>query len=83
MQLRRIVIALEEPQRVILYPEGGLEIENLVVGVGWVIDTSGTDYPELADLLQEAACIAGQQAQAHADYEEDIAWAQAQQSVPW
>ncbi len=43
MQLRRIVICLEEQRRVILYPEGGLEIEVNVLGPGWVIENDADD----------------------------------------
>ena len=57
MNLRRIVIGLHEDRRVILYPEGGLEIEERVPGIGWCIENNPdrADNPELLELVKQAA----------------------------
>jgi hypothetical protein len=67
MELRRIVVGLWDNRRVILYPEGGLELELNVPGVGWVLD-NGDDDPgaELAALLSRDKAVVDSAAWRHA-----------------
>jgi hypothetical protein len=65
MQLRRIVLSLEEHRRVVLYPEGGLDLECNVLGVGWVLDNGTYDEKELAALLRQVASLTAEVAAKH------------------
>lgn len=63
MQIRRIVIDLNFGRRVILYPEGGMDLEAEVPGVGWVLDNDAyVPEPDLAGVLVAAAEVAMEQA---------------------
>lgn len=55
MEMRRIIISLWDDRRIIVYPEGGLEVEVLVNGIGWVISSEAIADAELADMLRQAA----------------------------
>ena len=58
MELRRIVVGLWDNRRVILYPEGGPELELNVPGVGWVLDSmSRITGPELRELLSRVKAV--------------------------
>lgn len=49
MELRRIVIATHDRKRIVLYPEGGWDIECFVTGPGWVLDNDADIMePELS-----------------------------------
>lgn len=67
MNIRRIIIATQENRRVILYPEGGLEMEQHVAGIGWVIDNDAgfvnASEDELGNLLRDAMAIVGNSAE--------------------
>lgn len=57
MKLSRVIVQAQEGVRVILYPQGGLEVEELVPGIGWCL-TLDPDciIPDdtLAEFLQAA-----------------------------
>lgn len=66
--IKNIVIHLGEGKKLILYPEGGLEIGQWVQGPGWILDTKSTDTYEA--ILQEAANICTNAAQHEKDFAE-------------
>lgn len=67
--LRRIVISLHGNRRVILYPEGGLEIETFVRGVGWCLGDMLHQSPQLdlAMILATANALVGHHAALESD----------------
>jgi hypothetical protein len=38
MKLQRIVINVDQKRRIVLHPEGGMDLEAFVEGPGWVLD---------------------------------------------
>ena len=58
MQLQRITISVDHGRRVVLYPQGGWNLEAHVEGIGWVLDNDADVADELlADLLLQARNI--------------------------
>lgn len=57
-----VVVKTDAHQRVTLYPQGGLQVEALVSGIGWVVDTDADDdavssaLGRVAEAIQAARC---------------------------
>ncbi len=60
----RLEIHIHNGRRVVLYPEGGLELHVWVEGPGWVLDNDA-EVPDylLADLCMQAKRLAADQAE--------------------
>ncbi len=69
--LRRVVISLWGDRRIILYPQGGLEIERKVRGIGWRIDNGEMADDALQVILDAANAITGHAASLYAPAECD------------
>lgn len=58
MQIKHVTITLDFYRRVVLYPEGGINVEYLEPGIGWVLDTEAeVDDTALSNLLTRARNI--------------------------
>ncbi len=45
--MRNIVITLQFGRRIVLYPEGGMDLQRSVDGIGWVNDNAAANADEL------------------------------------
>jgi hypothetical protein len=58
VKVRRIILSTYDERRVILYPEGGVEVETFVSGIGWTLDVEGdTPDAEVAGLIRDALAV--------------------------
>ncbi len=56
MKLRRVVVNVDQGRRLVVNPEGGLDLEAFVKGIGWVLDNEAhVDNGDLAACLYQAA----------------------------
>lgn len=55
MELRNVIVRLWDDVRVIIHPEGGLQVEKRVWGIGWTLmedaEEGAPSADDLADLM--------------------------------
>lgn len=72
MKLNRVIISVDHGRRIILYPEGGLNLEAYVNGPGWVLDNGAElpqgDFESLMGEVKKIVDNAAENAAVHAEY---------------